>query len=268
MSKEHESHINSSEFSIRQCATSAGRAFTKNFAIVLLTVLVLPLPGFLFWGDAPLAILCLEFTLLDCFYLIAAVFLIFGMFRSVDNKISLRTVLSSFLHPLSVAKRCWQFFYSESSSIWKSLWGMTLGIVFGLGAQWMAAPWKIPVEQNLFGAGVYLAFLLLWSQDLVGWMLAPYYLANEDLAADQAYQRSKFSDKEHKHWNLRLTAVLCILAPVLTFGVMRFLLLNSADFENYQLNPLLHYFTSLIPWTMSVFVLFVWNEIYRTRHAQ
>ncbi len=255
------------EYSIRQCVASAGKAFTKNLAVVLLTVSILPLPGFLYWSDAPLAILCVELTLLDCFYLMAGLFFIFGIFSSETERISIRAALSPFLHPQFVATRCWQFFYSEPSSIWKSVWLMTQGIVFGLGAQWLAAPWKIPAEQNLIGAGIYLACLLIWSEDLVGWMLAPYYLANLDLPADQAYRLSQFSDKGQRRWDLRLTAVLCILVPVLTLGIIRFLFLKPADFENYQLNPLLTYVTSIVPWMLAVFGLFVWNEIYQKRIA-
>jgi len=184
-----------SEFDLSRCFLSAGKAFVKNIVVVLLTVSILPLPGFVLWTDAPLFILCIELTLLDCFYLMAAVFLVYGMFGSVSERISIGTMLSPFLRPVSVLNRCWQFFYSESPGIWRSLGGMILGIVFGLGAQWLAAPWKIPPEQNLIGAGINTACLLVWSQDLVGWMLAPYYLANLDLAAGEAYKSSHFLDK-------------------------------------------------------------------------
>ncbi len=256
------------EYDLRQCLVSAVKAFVENIGIVLLTVAVLPLPGYVMWTDAPLWILSIEFTLLDCYYLMAAILVIYGMFGAVSEKISIRTFLSTFLRPVEVLTRCYQFFFCENPGIWKSLWVMVLGIIFGLGAQWLAGPWKISPQYNLIGAGIYTACLLIWSQDLVGWMLAPYYLANHDLAAKEAFKRSLFFDKEHKYWNLRLTAVLSLLVPVLAFGVIRYVFLKPADFENYQLNFFLTYVLSIVPWMLSVFCLFVWNEIYKQRVGQ
>lgn len=253
---------------LRQCFTSAFKAFIKNIGIVLITVSVLPLPGLWMWTDAPLPILGIELTLLDCYYLMAAVLLIYGMFGSDSEKISLRSVLSPLLKPIEVLTRCYQFFYAESPGIWKSLGVMVLGIIFGLGAQWLAGPWKISPEYNLIGACVYTVCLLIWSQDLVGWMLAPYYLANHDLAPKKAYKNSLFIDKEHKYWNLRLTAVLSLLAPVLLFGIIRYVFLKPSDFENYQLNLCLTYVLSIAPWMLAVFSLFVWDEIYKQRIEQ
>jgi hypothetical protein len=254
-----------SEYDLRQCFLLAGKSFVKNILVVLLTVAILPLPGFVLWMEAPLALLCVELTLLDCFYLAVAVLLINGMFSSVDEKISMRAVLSPFLQPVAVLSRCWKFFYSEPSGIWKSLGVMVIGIIFGLGAQWLAAPWKLPLGQTLIAGCIYTTCLLFWSQDLVGWMLAPYYLAEVDLAPDEAYKRSHFIDKEHQYWNLRLTAVLSLLTPVLLFGLIRFLSLKPAEFEDYKLNLQLTYVLSIVPWMLSVFSLFVWNQIYRQR---
>jgi hypothetical protein len=250
-------------YDFRQCFASAGNAFAKNIVVVLLTVSILPLPGFVLWMDAPLLFLCIELTLLDCFYLGAAVLLINGMFGSINEKISIATTLAPFLRPVEVLSRCWKFFYSESPGIWKSFSVMIIGIIFGLGAQWLAAPWKLPLEQTLLAACVYAACLLLWSEDLVGWMLAPYYLAEVDLPAAEAYKRSHFIDKDHRHWDLRLIAVLSLLTPVLLFGVIRCVLLTPAEFVDYKLNLPLTYFFSIIPWILTVFWLFVWNQIYR-----
>jgi hypothetical protein len=260
--------MESSEFDLGQCLIAAGQSYANNIVVVLLTALVLPLPGFLFWHDAPLVILCIELTLLDCFYLMAGVLLIYGIFGSPGERISIATVLSPFMHPQLALTRCWQFYFTESPGIWQSLWAMILGIIFGLGAQWLAAPWKIPLEQNLIAACVYAACLVLFSQDLVGWMLAPYYLPNLDVPAKQAYKSSHFSDKEHNYWNLRLAAVLCLLLPVLLDGLIRYLVLTPAEFENYRLNLPLFYLTSIVPWMLAVFGLFVWHEIYRQRIGQ
>jgi hypothetical protein len=256
-----------SEYDFRQCVVAAGKAFAKNIGVVLLTVSLLPLPGFVLWMDAPLALLCVELTLLDCFYLGAAVLLVYGMFGSVNEKIPVGTVLSPFLKPTEVLSRCWKFFYSESPGIWKSLGVMIIGIIFGLGAQWLAAPWKLPLEQTLIAACIYTACLVFWSEDLVGWMLAPYYLAEVDLPANEAYKRSQFIDKQHQHWDLRLVAVLSLLTPVLLFGIIRYLFLTPAEFVDYKLNLLLTYLFSIIPWILSVFWLFVWNQIYRCKNA-
>ncbi|MBA3994881.1 MAG: hypothetical protein C0469_15280 [Cyanobacteria bacterium DS2.3.42] len=260
--------MSKSGYDLRQCFISAVKAFAKNIIVVLLTVSILPLPGLVMWTDAPLLILCIELTLLDCYYLMAAVLLIYGMFGSVSEKISIAALLSPFLKPIEVMTRCYQFFYSESPGFWKSLAVMVLGIVFGLGAQWIAGPWKISSQYNLIGAGIYTACLLIWSQDLVGWMLAPYYLANHDLPAHQAYKSSLFFDREHKYWNLRLTAVASLLTPVLLFGIMRYVFLKPSDFENYQLNLFSTYVLSIIPWMLAAFSLFLWNEIYKQRIGQ
>lgn len=149
--------------------------------------------------------------------------------------------------------------------MWKSTLVMIMGIVFGLGVQWLAGPWKLPPEQNLIGACIYAVCLLFWSQSLVGWMLAPYYLSNLDLPANEAYKLSHFSDKGGRYWNLRLTAVGCIMVPVLVFGVVRYLLLTPADFADFQLNLSLTYVISIVPWMLAVYSLFVWYEIYRQR---
>jgi hypothetical protein len=242
------------QYDLRQCAISASKAFAKNIVVVLIAVSILPLP-----------VLCIELTLLDCFYLAVAVLLIYGMFGTRDEKISVGTVLSPFLKPMEVLSRCWKFFYSESPGMWKSIGVMIIGIIFGLGAQWLAAPWKLPAEQNLIAAGVYATCLLVWSQDLVGWMLAPYYLAQVDLDANDAYKRSDFLDTENKHWDLRLIAVFSLLTPVLLLGITRYLFLNPAEFVDYKLNLPRAYALSIVPWMLSVFWLFVWQQIYRQR---
>jgi hypothetical protein len=260
--------MSNSTYDLSRCFCSASKAFATNIVVVLLTVSILPLPSFVLCMEAPLPLLCIELTLLDCYYLMAAVLLIYGMFGAASDKIPIGSVLSTVLKPVPVLTRCWQFFFSDSPGIWKSLSVMILGIIFGLGAQWLAGPWKLPPEQNLIGAIIYTACLLFWSQDLVGWMLAPYYLANHSLGANEAYKRSHFADKEFKYWNLRLTAVLCIVAPPLLFGIIRYLLLKPADFENFQLNLPLTYVTSIVPWMVAVFSLFLWNEIYKQRIAQ
>lgn len=99
-------------FDLHQCLKSAGRAFAKNIFVSLLVVSILPLPGFVLWTDAPFLILCVELTLLDCFYLIVAVLLIYGMFATADGgdgRISIRRVLSPFLQPRLMMVRYRQF---------------------------------------------------------------------------------------------------------------------------------------------------------------
>jgi hypothetical protein len=257
--------MDQSGYDVAKCILSAGKAFAKNIIVVLLVVSILPLPGFVLWMEAPLLLLCIELTLLDCFYLAVAVLLIHGMFGTVDEKISIGTVLSPFLRPMEALSRCWRFFYSESPGIWKSTGAMIIGIIFGLGAQWLAAPWKLPPEQTLMAAGIYATCLLIWRQDLVGWMLAPYYLAQIEVDADDAYQRSHFIDREPKYRDLRLTAVLSLLTPVLLLGVTRYVFLSPTEFEDYKLNLPLSYVLSIAPWMLSVFWLFVWKQIYWQR---
>jgi hypothetical protein len=252
-------------YDLQKCFAAASTAFVNNIGIVMLTVAVLPLPGLVMWTDAPLLLLCIELTLLDCFYLTVAVLLIYGMFGSNSEKISVRSLIAPFLKPVEILTRCYQFFYSKSPGFWKSLEATILGIVFGLGAQWLASPWKTSPQNNLIGACLFTACLIIWSRDLVGWMLAPFYLANHDLAAVEATEKSLFLDKEHKYWNLRLTAVLSLLVPVLLFGLVRFFVLEPKVFENYQINLFLNYSLSIVPWMLSVFALFVWNEIYKQR---
>ncbi|HIA52371.1 MAG TPA: hypothetical protein EYN91_09830 [Candidatus Melainabacteria bacterium] len=256
--------MSKTEYDLRRCFSSATNAFKKNILVSLLVVSVLPLPGFLMWTDAPLPILGVELTLLDCFYLGAALLVIYGMFGSTSEHISMPALLSPFFRPVEFSKRCYKFFYSDTN-FWKSMYVMILGIIFALGAQWLAGPWKISAQSNLICAGVYTACLLIWSQDLVGWMLAPFYLANHDLPANEAYKRSLFADKENRYWNLRITAVLSLLLPVLLFGILRYVFLRPTDFENYQLNLFLTYILSIVPWLLAMFGLFVWNEIYKQR---
>lgn len=187
--------MHKSNYDLSRCFLSAGQSFVKNIIVVLFIVCFLPIPSFLLWMEAPLLLLCIELTLLDCFYLVAAVLLVYGMFGSVGGGITICSVVSPLFRPVALFKRCWEFFYSEPSGMWKSTLVMIMGIVFGLGVQWLAGPWKLPPEQNLIGACIYAVCLLFWSQSLVGWMLAPYYLSNLDLPANEAYKLSHFSDK-------------------------------------------------------------------------
>lgn len=258
-----------SEYDLIRCLKSAGNAYLNSIGVVFLTALILPLPSFVLWMEAPLALLSVELTLLDAYYLSIAILLVYGMFGSASSeKISIATLVASILKPVTVFKRSWQFFFSDSPGFWKSTYVAILGIIFGLGAQWIAGPWKMSAEQNLIGAGIYAVCLLFWSQDLTGWMFAPYYLANLSLEPKDAYKRSLFLDKENRFWNLRITAVLCILVPVLLSGLIRYLFLDQADFENFQLHLPLTYVLSIIPWMTMTFSLFLWNEIYKQRIAQ
>lgn len=261
-------HMSNSEYAIVRAFQAASKAYLKNIVLVVVTALILPLPSFVLWMEAPLHILSVELTLLDAFYLSIAIILTYGMFGSANEKITMRSVFSVVLKPAPVLTRSWQFFFSESPGFWKSIQVMVLGIIFGLGAQWIAGPWKIPADQNAIGACIYAVVLIMFSKDLTGWMLAPFYLANRDLEPADAYKRSLLLEKEHRHWSLRLTAVLSILFPVLLFGFTRYLLLKPADFENFQLNLPLTYFLSIVPWMATVFVLFLWNEIYKQRITQ
>lgn len=256
--------MSNQDYDLRKCFISASQALKKNILVALLVVSILPLPGFIMWTDAPLPILGVELTLLDCYYLGAALMVIYGMFGSPSEQISIRALVPPFIKPVEFSKRCYQFFFSDTG-IWKSMYVTVLGIVFALGAQWLAGPWKMSAQNNLIGACIYTACLLIWSQDLVGWMLAPFYLANHDVPAQEAYKRSLFTDKENKYWNLRITAVLSLLLPVTLFGILRYVFLKPADFENYQLNLLLTYVLSIVPWLLAMYSLFVWNEIYKQR---